>query len=57
MSNPNTTIHRRTALTRLAALPMLASTPFLASCAGPQVQNYAQEKPCLLYTSPSPRDH
>ncbi|MEK7345810.1 MAG: DUF3833 domain-containing protein [Pseudomonadota bacterium] len=43
-------IHRRTALTRLAALPVLpvvAATPFLAGCAGPQVQNYAQEKPQL----------
>ena len=40
-------IHRRTALTRLAALPVVVATPFLAGCAGPQVQNYAQEKPQL----------
>ena len=40
-------IHRRTALTRLGALSMVAATPFVASCAGPQVQNYAQEKPLL----------
>ena len=43
----NALIHRRTALTRLAALPVVATTPFLASCAGPQVQQYAQEKPQL----------
>jgi hypothetical protein len=40
-------MHRRNALTRLALLPVVASAPFLASCAGPQVQNYAQEKPQL----------
>ena len=43
----NTMIHRRSALTRLGALSMVAATPFVASCAGPQVQNYAQEKPLL----------
>ena len=43
----NAMIHRRTALTRLGALSMVAATPFVASCAGPQVQNYAQEKPLL----------
>ena len=42
-----TSIDRRSALTRLGAVPLLASAPFLASCAGPQVQNYAQEKPLL----------
>jgi hypothetical protein len=47
MSPNNALIHRRTALTRLAALPVVAATPFLASCAGPQVQTYAQEKPQL----------
>ncbi len=40
-------IHRRTALSRLGALSMVAATPFVASCAGPQVQQYAQEKPLL----------
>ena len=40
-------IHRRTALSRLGALSMVAATPFVASCAGPQVQSYAQEKPLL----------
>ncbi|PUE05909.1 hypothetical protein B9Z51_17925 [Limnohabitans sp. T6-5] len=43
----HTTIDRRTALARLGALPAVAATPFLASCAGPQVQGYAQEKPLL----------
>jgi hypothetical protein len=43
----NAMIHRRSALTRLGALTMVAATPFVASCAGPQVQNYAQEKPLL----------
>ncbi len=38
---------RRAALARLGALPALASAPFLAGCAGPQVQQYAQEKPLL----------
>jgi hypothetical protein len=38
---------RRAALARLGALPALASVPFLAGCAGPQVQQYAQEKPLL----------
>lgn len=47
MSQPNAMIHRRTALTRLSALSMVAVTPFVASCAGPQVQSYAQEKPQL----------
>ncbi len=47
MSPKTAKIHRRTALTRLVALPMVVATPFLASCAGPQVQNYAQEKPQL----------
>jgi hypothetical protein len=47
MSQPNAMIHRRTALTRLSALSMVAATPFVASCAGPQVQSYAQEKPQL----------
>jgi len=47
MSHKNALIHRRTALTRLAALPAVVATPFLASCAGPQVQSYAQEKPQL----------
>jgi hypothetical protein len=47
MSPQNAMIHRRTALTRLAALPVAAAVPFLASCAGPQVQSYAQEKPQL----------
>jgi len=47
MSQQHTTIPRRTALTRLGALSMVAATPFVASCAGPQVQNYAQEKPLL----------
>jgi len=47
MSHHNALIHRRTALTRLAALPAVAAVPFLASCAGPQVQSYAQEKPLL----------
>ncbi len=40
-------IHRRTALSRLGALSVVAATPFVASCAGPQVQQYAQEKPLL----------
>ena len=40
-------IHRRTALSRLGAMSMVAATPFVASCAGPQVQQYAQEKPLL----------
>ena len=43
----NAMIDRRSALTRLGALSMVAATPFVASCAGPQVQNYAQEKPLL----------
>jgi hypothetical protein len=47
MSPKNALIHRRTALTRLGALPVVVATPFLASCAGPQVQSYAQEKPQL----------
>jgi hypothetical protein len=47
MSHKNALIHRRTALTRLAALPAVVATPFLASCAGPQVQSYALEKPQL----------
>lgn len=47
MSQLNAMIHRRTALTRLSALSMVAATPFVASCAGPQVQSYAQEKPQL----------
>ncbi len=47
MSQQNAMIHRRTALTRLSALSMVAATPFVASCAGPQVQSYAQEKPQL----------
>jgi hypothetical protein len=47
MSHNNAMIHRRAALTRLAVLPAVAATPFLASCAGPQVQSYAQEKPQL----------
>ncbi|WP_396432201.1 DUF3833 family protein, partial [Limnohabitans sp.] len=38
---------RRSALARLGTLPALAAAPFLASCAGPQVQGYAQEKPVL----------
>jgi hypothetical protein len=46
-NQPNTLIHRRAALGRLAALPVAAAMPFLASCAGPQVQSYAQEKPLL----------
>jgi len=40
-------IQRRTALTRLGLLPLAAGVPWLAGCAGPQVQNYAQEKPKL----------
>lgn len=40
-------IHRRTALTRLGVLPLAAGVPWLAGCAGPQVQNHAQEKPRL----------
>ncbi len=47
MSQLNAMIHRRTALTRLSALSMVAATPLVASCAGPQVQSYAQEKPQL----------
>ena len=43
----NAMIDRRSALNRLGALSMVAATPFVASCAGPQVQNYAQEKPLL----------
>jgi len=43
----NAMIQRRTALTRLGALSVAAATPFVASCAGPQVQSYAQEKPLL----------
>jgi hypothetical protein len=39
--------HRRRALQRMAALPLAASLPFVAGCAGPQVQQYAQEKPVL----------
>ena len=39
--------HRRRALQRMAALPLAASLPFVAACAGPQVQQYAQEKPVL----------
>ena len=47
MNTENDPIHRRTALTRLAAWSVAGATPFLASCAGPQVQHYAQEKPVL----------
>ena len=43
----HTPMDRRAALARLGALPALASAPFLAACAGPQVQQYAQEKPLL----------
>lgn len=39
--------HRRRALQRMAALPLAASLPFVAACAGPQVQQYAHEKPVL----------
>ena len=42
-----TSIARRTALTRMATWSVVAATPWLASCAGPQVQSYAQEKPVL----------
>jgi len=42
-----TDLNRRSALLRLGALPVVTAAPFLASCAGPQVQSYALEKPQL----------
>jgi hypothetical protein len=47
MRHQNALIHRRTALTRLAAVPVAMGMPLLTGCAGPQIQNYAQEKPLL----------
>ena len=41
------TATRRRALQRMAALPLAATLPWVAACAGPQVQQYAQETPVL----------
>ena len=46
MTSPN--LQRRASLQRLAALGAAATTPaLLAGCAGPQIENYARERPLL----------